>query len=284
VALALPTALGALLLAAGPALGDALTPESGGSPNADDIDSLYKLVGVVAIVVFVVVEGLLLYSLIRFNAKRARVAAQIRGNTSLEIGWTVAAALILVFLTVFTFSKLNGINDPQGPGAGGYRASGGGPLHASVNQPGPPGGKQLNIKVNGQQYVWRYTYPNNAFAYDEMVVPVNTTVTLDIDAQDVIHSWWIPKLGGKMDATPGYTNQTWFKVPASAIPPGKTSVTFAGQCAELCGPGHADMLARVKAVPVSEFRNWLAQQKRQIDQSNREAAQGRRQFNPIPPE
>jgi cytochrome c oxidase subunit 2 len=284
LALALPAALGGLLLAAVPALGDAFTPESGGSPNADEIDSLYKLIGIVAIVVFVGVEGVLIYSLLRFRAKKGRVAAQIRGNTNLEIGWTVGAALILVFLTVFTFAKLNGINDPRRSGASGYRAAGGGALFASVNQPTPPGGKRLNIKVNGQQYVWRYTYPNNAFAYDEMVVPVDTTVTLDIEAQDVIHSWWIPKLGGKFDATPGYTNQTWFKVPSQAIPPGKTSVTFEGQCAEFCGQGHADMLARVKALPVSEFRTWLAQQKRAVDQSNRQAAQERRRFNPIPPE
>jgi cytochrome c oxidase subunit II len=284
LALAVPAALAGLLVAAVPALGDALTPESGGSPNADEIDSLYKLVGIVAIVVFVVVEGLLIYSLVRFRAKKGAVAAQIRGNTNLEIGWTVAAALILVFLTVFTFAKLNGINDPPRASSSSYRASAGGTLFASVDQPNPPGGKKLNIEVNGQQYVWRYTYPNGAFSYDTMVVPVETTVTLDVEAQDVIHSWWIPKLGGKVDATPGYKNQTWFRIPSRAIPPGRTSVTFKGQCAELCGPGHAEMLARVKAVPVSEFRNWLAQQKREIDQANRQAAQDRRRFNPIPPE
>src|SRR5207244_3679130 len=80
-------------------------------------------------------------------------------------------------------------------------------------------------------------------SYQEMVVPVDTTVTLTIRAQDVAHSWWVPKLGGKFDAIPGYTNYTWFKVP------GKLAGTvFRGNCAELCGRNHANMTALVKAV------------------------------------
>ena len=77
------------------------------------------------------------------------------------------------------------------------------------------------------------------FSYQEMVVPVDTTVTLDINAQDVAHSWWIPKLGGKFDAIPGYTNHTWFKIPGKLA-----GQVFTGQCAELCGRNHANMTAR----------------------------------------
>ncbi|MDQ6730803.1 MAG: cytochrome c oxidase subunit II, partial [Actinomycetota bacterium] len=80
-----------------------LTPESGGSPNANSIASLYKIVLYIAAVVFVIVEGALVYSLFKFRAKKGAVAAQIHGNTSLEIGWTLAAALILVVLTIVTF-------------------------------------------------------------------------------------------------------------------------------------------------------------------------------------
>ena len=145
-------------------------------------------------------------------------------------------------------------------------------LYAALDQPAPPGGKQLNIRVNGQQFVWRFTYPNKAFAYETMVVPVDTTVTLDIESQDVAHSWWIPKLGGKFDAIPGYTNHTWFKIPASAIPRGKTGVTFRGQCTELCGYGHANMVAFVRAVPVDRYEQWVARQKREIDQPTTAAA------------
>ena len=94
--------VGSLVFASG-AFADFLTPESGGSPNADEIDSLYKIILYIAIVVFVVVEGALFYSLIKFRAKKGRVAAQIHGNTRLEISWTVGAALILVVLTAVTF-------------------------------------------------------------------------------------------------------------------------------------------------------------------------------------
>ena len=84
----------------------------------------------------------------------------------------------------------------------------------------PPSGKYLNICVTGQQYIWRYAYAPNCsqndfksvFAYTTMYVPTDTTITLDIYGQDVAHSWWIPKLGGKFDAVPGYTNHTWFKI------------------------------------------------------------------------
>ena len=254
------------------AFGDALTPESGGSPNADRIDSLYKITLAIAAVVFVGVEGALLYSLLKFRARKGRVAAQIRGNTNLEIGWTVGAAVVLVFLTVFTFIKLGGIVNPEPSGAGSL-AGGQGVLYAAVDQKAPPGGRQLRIGVNGQQYVWRYTYPNGAFAYDTMVVPVNTTVTLEIRGQDVNHAWWIPKLGPKFDAIPGYTNRSWFKVPKPAV--------YDGACTELCGQGHANMLARVRAVPVAEYETWVARQKRDIDEANRQAAKERSRFQPL---
>jgi cytochrome c oxidase subunit 2 len=272
-AVALVAFAAALLTLAPAALAGFVTPEHGGSPNADEINDLYKIVLYVAIVVFVGVEGALLYSVLRFRQRKGRVAAQIRGNTSLEIGWTVGAALVLVVLTVVTFIKLPSINDPARTGSQGLSV--GGPvLYASVNQPRPPGGKALNIEVNGQQYVWRYTYPNDAYSYEEMVVPTNTTVVLRVVAQDVIHSWWIPKLGGKVDATPGYTNKTWFKIPKEGV--------YRGQCAELCGRNHANMLAQVRAVSPTEYQSWVDEQKKLINQANADAAKQRKQLSPIP--
>ena len=271
-ALALAALLAALVVAPG-AMADGVTPESGGSPNADQIDSLFKIVLAVAIVVFVGVEGTLLYSVLRFRQKRGRVAAQIRGNTNVEIGWTVGAALVLVVLTVVTFVKFPKINDPARSGPNGLTA-GGALLYASVDQPRPPGGKGLTIEVNGQQYLWRFTYPNDAYSYEEMVVPTNTTVILKIRSQDVVHSWWIPKLGGKMDATPGYTNKTWFKIPRQGVYP--------GQCTELCGRGHATMIARVRAVSPTEYRSWVSQQKKLINQANADAARQRQTLSPLP--
>ena len=97
-----------------------------------------------------------------------------------------------------------------------------------------------------------------------MVVPTDTTVTLTIRSQDVAHSWWIPKLGGKFDAIPGSTNYTWFKISKPGL--------YTGQCAELCGRNHANMTAQVRAVPLTEFEAWYADQKAAILAANKSAA------------
>jgi cytochrome c oxidase subunit 2 len=265
--------LGAFLVAsmilAPEALANFITPKSGGSPNANEIASLYKIVLYLAAFVFVVVEGALLYSLFRFRAKRNRVAAQIHGNTRLEIGWTVAAALILVVLTVITFVKLPSIVNPPNSDADGMA------LSASVTQPTPPNGKKLTVCVQGRQYIWRYTYGNdcvnNAFnsklpySYTTMEVPEHTTVVLKIQSTDVIHSWWVPSLGGKVDAVPGYTTYTWFK----ALHTGN----FRGQCAQLCGINHAAMIAYVKVVTPSQYQSWLKIQQQQITVASSQVTQ-----------
>ena len=256
-------AIGSLILAPG-ALANFLTPKSGGSPNADAIHSLYKIVLYIAAVVFVVVEGALVYSVFKFRAKKGAVAAQIHGNTRLEIGWTVGAALILVVLTVITFIKLPSILNPPNTSADGY-------LTASLTQPTPPNGKVLTICVQGRQYIWRYTYGNNCnngafdfklpYSYTEMVVPANTTIDLTIQSTDVIHSWWVPSLGGKVDAVPGYTTYTWFKAPHAGS-------VYRGQCAQLCGRQHYAMIAFVKVVTPQQYSAWLEYQRNAIATAN----------------
>jgi cytochrome c oxidase subunit 2 len=265
--------LGVVLLAtlvlAPDALANFITPKSGGSPNANEIASLYKIILYIAAVVFVIVEGAMLYSLYRFRARKAAAAAQIHGNTRLEIGWTVAAALILVVLTVVTFIKLPSIVNPPNSSSGGLV------LSASLTQPSPPNGKKLTVCVQGRQYIWRYTYGTGcvngafsdklAYSYTTMVVPANTTVVLDIQSTDVIHSWWVPSLGGKVDAVPGYTTYTWFK----ALHTG----TFRGQCAQLCGFNHAAMVAFVKVVTPTQYQVWVKQQAALITAANAQVRQ-----------
>jgi cytochrome c oxidase subunit 2 len=279
LALCLAVALLAPLVLAATAFGDAFSPESGGSPQADKIDTLYWLVMVVAIIVFLGVEGALFYSLFKFRARRGAVAAQIRGNTRLEIGWTVGAAVILVVLAVETFIQLPGIRTPPNSGPNGLQLADRVLVAAGPTKELPPNGKSLNICVNGQQYVWRYTYAqncknaplNSVFSYTTMYVPTDTTVTLDIDSQDVAHSWWIPKLGGKFDAVPGYTNSTWMKIPGRLA-----GTTFRGQCAELCGRNHANMIAFVVALKPDDYEAWLDRQRNAIKQGD-VAAQRQRQ-------
>ncbi len=246
-------------------------PQSGGSPNANDINSLYKITLYIALVIFVAVEGALVYALVRFRARKGAVAAQIRGNTRLEIGWTVAAAVILLALAVVTFTKLSAIQDPPDSGPEGYElsSSANATEYASSNEKLPPNGKSLNIQVIGRQYIWQYVYPNPGgeadglgapYSYEEMVVPTETTVTLDVVSSDVVHSWWVPQLGGKVQAVPGYHAYTWFKIAKPGV--------FRGQCAILCGRGHARMIATVRAIPPAQFETWLATQKQEIAEAN----------------
>jgi cytochrome c oxidase subunit II len=254
-------------------------PESGGSPNADAIRTLYILIALLALVIFIGVEGLLVYSLLKFRARKGRVAAQIHGNTQLEIGWTVGAFLLLIFITVFTFVLLPDIKNP----AASDIDANGNPVaanaqYAQTNRPGPPpGSASMNITVTGEQYVWSYSYPGRerVLAYTDMYVPVGMTITLDIQSKDVAHSWWIPKLGGKADAIPGYTNKSWFKIPPDAIPEGSDRVVFDGQCAELCGRNHADMLGRVIGLRYDDWRAWYERKARDIQIARDEAARER---------
>lgn len=254
------------------------TPQSGGSPNADQIDNLYKIVLYAALVIFVLVEGALGYALWRFRARKGAVAAQIRGNTRLEVGWTVGAAVILLALAVLTFAKLGSIQNPVNSGPEGERLVSdrqAAQLYASADRRLPPSGKALEITVVGRQFVWEYIYPGAKeadglgapYSYEEMVVPTDTTVSLNIVSADVVHSWWVPQLGGKFQAVPGYHNYTWFKVEKPGV--------YRGQCALICGRGHARMIATVKAVPPAQFEAWLANQKREIAEANTLAAAAR---------
>jgi cytochrome c oxidase subunit II len=280
LALALIAAAALLLVAAPGASADLLTPESGGgSPNAEAIDTLYKITFVLGIMITVLVEGLLIYVLVKHRFKRGGPApAQIRGNTRLEVGWTVGAAVLLVILAVVTFVYLGDIKNPPGPSEGGLNAAAG--QYATIDQNDPPGDRRraLEVDVNGQQYLWRYTYPNGAVNYYDLVVPYDTTVILKITASDVVHSWWIPKLGGKMDATPLYTNKTWFKISEKGDERygSYTGASFFdGVCAELCGDNHADMRARVVALPVDQYQRWVADQKRLVAEAQDALAQQR---------
>ncbi|HEX2701821.1 MAG TPA: cytochrome c oxidase subunit II [Solirubrobacteraceae bacterium] len=257
--LAVGLALGLGLLQAPSALAGTLIPESGGSQAANNVSSLYTITLYIAIVIFIGVEGAIVYCLYRFRARRGREAKQLHGNTRLEIGWTLGAALIVVALATITFLDLHSIRDPSNSGPGGLDLNTG-VQYETTGTLKPPDGRALTIQVNGIQYLWRYTYlgvSSNAdglgdpYTTYQMVVPTNTTVVLKVVSQDVVHEWWIPQLGGKVQAVPGYVNETWFKIPK----PGN----YKGQCSFLCGRGHARMIAEVTAVSPQKYKRWLAQ-------------------------
>jgi cytochrome c oxidase subunit 2 len=262
---------GALVFAPS-ALANFITPKAGGSPNANSIHTLYMIVLVVAAIVFVIVESALAYAVWKFRAKKHPVAHQIHGNTRLEIGWTGGAALILLVLAVVTFIKLPSIVNAPNSSSDGYS------LSASVTQPDAPNGKILVICVQGRQYIWRYTYGqdclHNAYAqrlpysYTTMVVPAHTTVKLDLQSLDVIHSWWVPSMGGKTDVVPGDTTYTWFKALHTGV--------FRGQCAQLCGTNHDAMDAYIRVVSPSAYAKWLTYQQQSIQHQTRQVDQLRK--------
>lgn len=237
---------GSLLLAAfasAPvALGDngGFTPVAPQSPNAEGIRDSYLFVSVFVLSIFVLVEGLLIAFIVRYRRRqRARFedGAPIHGATKLEIVWTAIPVVVLFLIGAFVFIQLPGIKDV----------------------PSAAAGEQLEIRVTGRQYYWQYEYPNGVIAIDTMRAPAGVPVRLEVTSpdDDVIHSWWIPSLGGKIDAIPGRINDTWFQ----AATPGR----FTGQCAELCGLEHANMLASVEVLPEAEFAAWL--DRRRAEQS-----------------
>jgi cytochrome c oxidase subunit II len=263
------TAASAALLAAAPgtAWAGALLPERGGSPNADKIASLYTVVLVAAALVFVGVTVALVYALVRYRERRGSVPAQIRGNTRLEIGWTLAASGLIVFLATYSFFQFSGIDHPDRAAA----------TPAAAKAVGIGNGRHdaLHITVVGRQYVWMFKYPNGTYSYEQMVAPVGVTVQLDIVSVDVAHSWWIPKLGGKFDAIPGYVNHTWFRLERPGL--------YKGQCAELCGRNHANMTAQVRGLPPAAYAAWVVRQKRQVDATNEAFAREHGQSKPARP-
>jgi cytochrome c oxidase subunit II len=211
------------------------TPVEPASPNAEGIKESYYWVAIFTGAIFVLVQGALVWFIVRYRAdRRTREmdGAQVHGNTNLELAWTVAPVLVLVAIGSFVFYKLPGIENV-------------------------PAADRVEVSVKGYRYYWNYTYPNGVIAVDRLRAPVGQTTRLEVSAPDfeVIHSWWIPALGGKFDAIPGVTNETWFNAQAPGI--------YRGQCAEFCGIQHAVMRAEVEAMPPRAFDAWLAREARQ---------------------
>src|SRR5947208_2983185 len=147
-----------LLVVAAPALANTFTPEDGASPNAQKIKTLYSITGVMGLVVLIIVEALIIYCIVKFRRRRGGPEpVAIHGNAPLEIGWTIAAIVLVALVSLTTFLFLPGILNPAKSGANGLQFAAGVPT-AAVGQEPPKGGQSLRIHVNGQQYIWRYDY------------------------------------------------------------------------------------------------------------------------------
>ena len=203
--------------------------------QAESIAFLYWIMFGAAAVVLAIVVGALTYSGIKFRDRPGRVAQQIHGQNTLELIWTVVPTLMVISFTVMSWDRLNVINNVDA-------------------------GSAMTIKVEGAQWSWAFTYPDQQMfklkdgstivTGERLDIPVGTKVKLELTAKDVIHSFWVPNIGGKKDAVPGHTTSMWLQ----ADRPG----TYKGQCTEFCGDGHADMLITVVAHPQSEYAAWAA--------------------------
>ena len=225
------------LLYAGLASADngGLLPPDPHSPNASRISDAYIFVLVFTGVIFVLVEGALVAFAVRYRRRRRPRTAdgpQIHGATRLEIIWTVLPVLALVAIGSYIFYKLPGISDA----------------------PAASAADETEIVVEGHQFYWLFRYPNAAVSINTMVAPADTVVRQPVVApdEDVNHSWWVPELGGKIDAIAGQTNHTWFKADEGE---------YVARCAELCGIQHAKMTGLVRVVPREEYESFIAQRR-----------------------
>jgi cytochrome c oxidase subunit 2 len=230
----LPLGLGLVVLSF--LSGCAFTPQTTVMPKTEaarQIQDLYVLVFWLAVLVFIGTQGGLLYILWRFRARPGQeLPQQTHGNTVLEVGWTIAPAIVLVIMAVPTIRTIFALETPPTVSANG----------------GPP----LEIEVVGKQWWWEYRYPESGIVTaNEMVVPVGRTVVLKITSDNVIHSFWVPQLTGKIDAIPNHVNELWFT-------PEEAGQYF-GQCAEYCGVQHAQMRMDVIAMSQTDYDAWVRQ-------------------------
>ena len=246
-------ALTAPLLAA-PAAAQAPRPweigmQPGFSPVKRDIIALHDFVMVIITLITLLVAGLLIWVMYRYNARRNPVPSRTSHNTILEVAWTLVPVLILVIIAIPSFRLVFYEDRTSSP--------------------------DLTVKVTGHQWFWEYTYPDNGnidFASyivpddklqpgqlrlltvdNDLVVPVGKNVRVLTTGADVIHSFFIPSLGVQRYAIPGQTIETWFRVDK----PG----TYYGQCNQICGTNHSRMPIVVHAVSDADFKAWLVQAK-----------------------
>ena len=225
---------------------DGLRPVDPATTGAGEINELYGILGVIAVVIFLSVVIPLALILGRYRARdlpRETEGPQIRGNATLELTWTAIPVVIVLALSGIALWKAIEIEDPAT--AAGETA-------------------QQEVVVDARQFYWRFVYENGAVSYDTLRLPLDRVTALQISAPpwDVVHSYWAPALGAKMDAIPGQVNELKLK-------PTRTG-TFEGKCAELCGIQHAAMLLTVEVLPEGEFDRWVAQTGRAQQQSDEE--------------
>ena len=208
-------------------------PQTSLTPRSDyarAIQTLLEQQVLWVVIIFVAVLALLLVAVFRFRSRPgAPDPKPIHGNTTLEIAWTIAPAIILALVAVPTVMTIFKTQGPPPPGA-------------------------MTVKAIGHQWWWEFQYPADSIATgSELHVPIGKPVLVEIETVDVLHSFWIPAMGGKRDAVPTHTNTMWFTADSLG--------EFPGQCAELCGISHANMRMKLFVDTPEQYAAWIANQK-----------------------
>jgi cytochrome c oxidase subunit 2 len=211
-------------------------PNTTFSPHSDfgrEIDFLWNRLLLLGTIVFVLVEGALIFVVIKYRRREDQAKPpQTHGSTPLEITWTLIPAIILVFIAVPTVRTIFITQAQAAPGS-------------------------LNIDVTGHQWWWEFKYPDYGITTaNEIYLPVGRTVNFRLRSADVIHSFWTPQLGGKRDVVTNRTNYIWYTPDSSTA-----SSVWNGFCAEYCGTSHANMRFRVFTVTPEQFASWVEGQK-----------------------
>jgi cytochrome c oxidase subunit 2 len=260
LALLLGLALGALALLAAPAGASVLGPRAGHSPNADDIRTAYWVAIVVGAVLIVTVHAFLIAALLRFRARRGRSPRPFMAGARAFVRPAAPLVAVAVGLFVFAIVMMTKARDVQATGPEGLGANG--DLVAQVGGLTiPTGSKALNVNVVGQRWLWRFEYPggrpgDRIFSYGELTVPVDTTVLLHLTSTDVTHRWFVPALGGQVDALPGQDVATWFRADETG--------TYHGQSTAFSGTSYATMRAWVHVVTPQEYQRFIDRKREQL--------------------
>jgi cytochrome c oxidase subunit II len=247
-------------LLAAPAAASIFGPRAGQSPNADDIRTAYWVAIVIAALLIVVVHVFLIAALVRFRARRGRSPRRFTAGHRAFVRPAAPLVAVAVGLFVFGIVMTTKAREVQATGSEGLGADS--DLVAQVNGLSiPPDSKALNINVIGQRWLWRFEYPggvpgNRIFSYGQLVVPVDTTVLLHLTSTDVTHRWFIPALGGQVDAIPGQDVGTWFRADEVG--------TYQGQSMSFSGSAFAAMRAWVCVVTPQAYQQFIADKRKQL--------------------
>jgi len=222
-----------LLLAVGACGGE--YPNSTFNHHTDfntSIDGIWDTLLLWGTIVFVIVEVLLIYTIFKFRQRPGDDKVQVsHGNTALEITWTVVPIFILVIIAIPTVKVI-----------------------FETQKPAPS--NSVEVQVIGHQWWWEFRYPQYGFSTaNEMYIPLGRTVSLTLETKDVLHSFWVPQMGGKRDLISNRVNRLWFTPKESA-----GTAVWNGFCTEFCGPSHANMKFRLYTVSEEEFASWTAGQ------------------------